>query len=99
MSGCTDDGLLYVQTGELALPIGVHAGVNYVGGVLVVLPLLAAERPSLIEVTNSLSGVLGSLNAGAVPQALIAYLLVIGWLKLRRKELSIATGLVHWTER
>lgn len=92
-------GLLYVQTGELALPIGVHAGVNYAGGVLVVSPSLAAERLSVIEVTNSLSGVLGSLNAGAVPQTLIAHLLVLVWLELRRRGLSITTGLTHWTER
>jgi membrane protease YdiL (CAAX protease family) len=92
-------GLLYVQTGELALPIGVHTGINYAGGVLVATPSIATERASLIEVTNSLSGVLGSLNAGAVPQVLLAYLLVLGWLKLRRRELLIATGLTHWTER
>ena len=91
-------GSLYVQTGELALPIGVHTGVNYAGGALVVSPSLAGDRPSFIEVTNSLSGVLGSLNDGAVPHVLIAYILVLGWLTLRGRALSVATDLTHWTE-
>jgi membrane protease YdiL (CAAX protease family) len=92
-------GLLYLLTGELALPIGVHAGINYAGGVLVASPSVAADRASLIEVTNSLSGVIGSLNAGAVPQVVIAFLLVLGWLKWRRGELRLYTDLVHWTKR
>jgi len=92
-------GSLYVQTGELALPIGVHTGVNYAGGVLVVSPSLVGDRPALIEVTNSLSGVLGSLNDGAVPHVVIAYLLVLGWLTLQGRGLSIATELTQWTER
>jgi membrane protease YdiL (CAAX protease family) len=91
--------LLYAQTGELALPIGVHAGVNYAGGVLVVAPSIAAQRPSLFEVTNSLSGVLGGLNDGAVPHVLIAYVLVLGWLVLRGRELSLRAELTDWTGR
>ncbi len=91
-------GLLYVQTGELALPIGVHTGVNYAGGVLVVSPSLAGERPSLIDVSNSLSGALGSLNGGAVPHVIIAYILVLGWLRLRGRAWSVTTELAHWSE-
>lgn len=92
-------GLLYIQTGELALSIGVHTGVNYAGGALVVSPSLADNRPSLIEVTNSLSGVFGSLNDGAVPHVVIAYILVLGWLRLRGRTLSVTTELAHWNER
>lgn len=92
-------GLLYVQTGELALSIGVHTGVNYAGGVLVVSPSLAGNRPSFVEVSNTLSGALGSLNDGAVPHVIIAYLLVLGWLRLRGRAWSVTTELAYWCER
>jgi len=91
-------GLLYVQTGELALSIGVHTGVNYAGGALVVSPSLAGDRPSLVEVSNSLSGTLGSLNDGAVPHVIIAYILVLGWVRLRGGAWSVTTELAHWSE-
>lgn len=91
-------GLLYVQTGDLALPIGVHTGMNFAGSVIVT-PSIAFNQPSLIEVTNSLSGVLKTFNDGAVPHVLIAYLLILGWLKLRHGEIAIAKRLTHWTKR
>lgn len=91
-------GLLYVHTGELALPIGVHTGVNYTGGVLISSPTLGGESASLVDVSNTLSGILGSLNDSAVPQILIAYILLLGWIKFKRGHVGIETGLVVWTE-
>lgn len=92
-------GLLYVLTGELALPIGVHTGVNYAGGVLVGSGGPGGQSVSLFAVSNTLSGPLGSLSELAIPQLLIAYLLLLGWLTLRRGSVGIETGLATWTER
>lgn len=92
-------GLLYVHTGELALSIGVHTGVNYVGNALFVSPSVAVDRPTIFHVSNSLSGLLGSLNEGAIPQILLAYLVVVVWLTWRRGEVPIETGLTQWTAR
>lgn len=91
-------GLLYVHTGELALPIGVHTGVNYTGGVLITSPALGGESASLVDVSDSLTGTLGSLSDSAVPQILIAYIMLLGWIKVRRGEVGIETGLAVWTE-
>lgn len=92
-------GLLYVLTGELALPIGVHTGVNYAGAVLVGSGGPGGQAVSPFSVSNSLSGVLGSLNDLAIPQLLIAYVLLLGWLQLRRGGVGIETRLADWTER
>lgn len=92
-------GLLYVHTSELALSIGVHTGVNYAGNALFVSPSLAADRPTIFHVSNSLSGILGSLSEGAIPQILLAYLVVVVWHTWRRGEVPIETGLTQWTER
>lgn len=92
-------GLLYVLTGELALPIGVHTGVNYAGGVLVGSGGVGGQSVSLFSVSNSLSGLLGSLNGLAIPQLLIAYVLLLGWLHLRRGGVGIETGVAAWPER
>lgn len=85
-------GLLYVHTGELALPIGVHTGVNYAGHVLVGSPSLVAEGPTILQVTKSLSGLLGSLSDGAIPQILMAYLLLLAWIAWRSGGVSIEEG-------
>lgn len=92
-------GLLYVHTGELALPIGVHTGVNYAGNSLFVPQAAAASRPAVFEVTNTLQGFAGSLNDGAIPQILVAYLLLLGWLRWRRGEVTIERGLSCWSGR
>lgn len=89
-------GLLYVHTGELALPIGVHTGVNYAGQSLFASPSVAANRPAVFEVTNTLQGLAGSLNDGAIPQLLLAYLLLLGWLRWRRGAVTIERGISRW---
>lgn len=89
-------GLVYVHTGELALSVGMHTGVNYAGQALFVPAAVAAGRPAVFTVTNSLTGLAGSLNGGAIPQLLVAYLLLLGWLRARRGEVSIDVGLARW---
>lgn len=92
-------GLLYVHTGELALSIGVHAGVNYAGGTLVVPAAAAGDRLGLVAVGNSLSGLGGTLSGGAIPQLLVAYVLLLGWIRWRHGEVGVETDLARRRER
>ena len=88
-------GLLYAHTGELALSIGVHAGVNYAGNALFVGSPAAALRPTVFQVSSSLHGPLGGLSEGAIPQVLVAYLLALAWVRWRRGEVSMAGAIAR----
>lgn len=92
-------GLLYVHSGELALPIGVHAGVNFAGNALVASGPAAGDASAVFVVTRSLTGIAGSLSAGAIPQILVAYLLALGWLRWRRGPIAVDTDLARRPER
>lgn len=92
-------GLLYAHTGELALSIGVHAGVNYVGNAIVASPSPAGDRPAVLLVSESLPGLLGSLSEGAIPQILLAYLALLAWIRWRGGEVAFATETARWTDR
>lgn len=92
-------GLLYVHTGELALSIGVHTGANYAGKVLFVAPSLAGGRLSVFQSSIEVSGFLGTLAGGAIPQLVVAYLLLLGWLRLRDGRVIVDTAsLARWRE-
>lgn len=92
-------GLLYVHTGELALSIGVHTGVNYAGKALFVAPSLAGGRLSVFQANIEVSGFLGTLAGGAIPQLVVAYLLLIGWLRWRHGRVIVDTAsLARWRE-
>jgi membrane protease YdiL (CAAX protease family) len=92
-------GLLYVHTGNLALSIGVHTGVNYAGQTILGDPAYAASQPTIAEASTTLGGVLGTLSGGAVPNVLLAYLLLLGWIRWRQGEIGIVTALAEWTPR
>jgi len=77
----------------------VHTGVNYVGNTLLASPSLAAERPTLLSATNSLSGLPGSLSDGAIPQILLAYLLLLAWVEWHHDGIHVETRLARWRER
>lgn len=91
-------GLLYVHTGDLALPVGFHLGVNFGAGWLFVPASLAGERAAVLAVTETLP-VLQAVSAPRIPQLLLAYLLLAGWLTWRRGGLAIEDRIAEWTGR
>lgn len=92
-------GLMYVHTGNLALSIGVHTGVNFAGQTVLGDPSYAAGQPTIAQASTSLGGLAGNLSAGAVPHVLLAYLLLLGYVRWRHGEVGIATALAEWTGR
>lgn len=76
-------GLLYLHTGDLALGTGVHFGALYGG--------------NFFDVTGSLLGVLGTVGGYGFPRMVVAYLLLLAWLKLWRGEVALQDGIVRWT--
>ena len=70
-------GLMYLHTGELGLGIGAHFGAFYSGTVVF----------AVIQVTGSLSGVLGTIDQYGFPKMVLAYLVVVAWLLWRYGEI------------
>jgi hypothetical protein len=91
-------GALYVHTGDLALPIGFHLGVNVGAGWLFVPSSLVGERAAVVAVTETLPA-LGALSAPRIPQMVIAYLLLVAWLRWRRGEVGIEADVARWAGR
>lgn len=77
-------GLLYAQTGDLALGIGAHIGIVVVSAVIFVPAGLRGLGPNVFEVTHSLPDLLGVIPEYGFPNVIAAYLLLIGWLYWRR---------------
>ena len=80
-------GALYLHTGELALGIGAHFGALY-GGVVV---------SAVVRVTGSLSGIPGVLDQYGFPKMLIAYVVIVAWLRWWRGEVPIRTDIARWS--
>jgi len=89
-------GLLYVHTGELALPVGFHLGVNFTGGW--VFTPAGVERAAVFVVSESHS-LFSTLSGPGMPQMIVGYLLVVSWLRLRDRPVDIATSIAEWTPR
>lgn len=81
--------LLYSQTGELALGIGAHFGTLYAGNVLFSPVASAADSPTVFQVTQTLPGLLSVVNQTGFPKLLVAYLIIVEWLRLRHGNVSI----------
>jgi membrane protease YdiL (CAAX protease family) len=88
--------LLYAHTGDLALPVGVHFGVNYVARALFG---PGTDGAPLVTVTESFEGLAASVSGGHLPQILVAYLLLRVWLRWRDGDVSIRTDVAEWTGR
>lgn len=82
-------GLLYLHTGELGLGIGAHFGAFYSGAVVF----------AVIRVAGSLSGALGAIDQYGFPKMVVAYLVVVTWLKSRHGEIPIRTSIAEWNPR
>jgi len=80
-------GLLYLHTGELALGIGAHFGALY-GGIVV---------SAVVRVTGSLSGVPGVLDQYGFPKMVVAYVVILAWLRWRRGEVPVRTDVARWS--
>lgn len=90
-------GALYVHTGELALPLGVHWGSSWASGMVFASPAQTAQFPSVFEVTNALPGTTGlAVTLVLYP---LTYLVLVGWLRWRRGEVAVDASLSRWTER
>lgn len=90
-------GLLYLHTGDLALTIGVHWGSSYAAGFGFVTREMASQAPSVVRVSDALPWAKGM--ATPIYLYLATYVVLVGWLRLRRGEVSIETALAQWTER
>ena len=86
-------GLLYVLSGELALPIGVHLGVNYAGAALFAPASAPPDAATVFRVTEAVPGILGAASAARLPQLLVALLLAAAWLRWRRGEVAVDTDI------
>lgn len=82
-------GLLYFQTGDLALGTGVHFGALYAGGVVFASAANAGAGPAVFEVAGSLPGVLGVIGQYGFPRVVLAYLLLLAWLRWRRGSVGL----------
>jgi membrane protease YdiL (CAAX protease family) len=91
-------GLLYVHTGSLALPVGFHFGVNYTGGWVFAPASAAAERATVFAVTRE-GALYSTLSGPGIPQMVIAYLLLLGWLRYRGESVGIRADIARWTPR
>lgn len=77
-------GLLYVHTGELALPIGAHAASNFISSAVV------------LTGTVPVPGIVGDW---AYPKIVVAYVVLLAWLYWRRGEVTIEQRIAEWPGR
>jgi len=82
-------GLMYLHTGELGLGIGAHFGAFYSGTVVF----------AVIQVTGSLSGVLGTIDQYGFPKMVLAYLVVVAWLLWRHGETPFQHSIARWNPK
>lgn len=90
-------GLLYLLTGDVALPIGFHLGVNFTGGWVFAPAAVAGERATVLAVSELAPGY-AAVTGPAIPQMALALLVVAGW-RYRRGGPSLALEVATWTPR
>lgn len=88
---------LYVHTDNLALTVGVHWGSSWAAGNLFAGSAMATQFPSLFEVTTLQQGIRGLWVS--IPLYLVTYLVLAGWIRWRRGDLTIETDVSEWVKR
>ena len=86
-------GALYIHTGELALPIGVHWGASYAAGTIFVSSTAASQKASIVEVTKSFPD---GIEGVVILLYVLTYLVAVGWLRFSKGAVTIETGLTDW---
>lgn len=90
-------GALYVQSGDLGLSIGAHAGVNVSGSILFVDG--GTTEMAVVEVVMSPQGpVLQWLGTARIPQMLVAYAVLVAGLWWWRGDAGVVEGLAVWRD-
>lgn len=89
-------GALYLYTGELALTVGMHWGVSATAGLL--FPVAGSPR-SVFGVTEALPGLVGTVSAHRMPQLVLGFALLVGWLRWRRGAVAVDTSVARWRRR
>ena len=81
-------GVAYLRSGELALPMGVHLGVNY--ALMNVFGIGGAETPgvpTLVTVEHTATGLWSPARGIPIVGAILAgYVLVFGWTRWRQHD-------------
>jgi membrane protease YdiL (CAAX protease family) len=90
-------GLLYVNTGSLALTIGFHAGGSYVVTSIFTPEGMAGAFPSVFEVTKAMPD--EGAVVGRIGPYLVTYLVLLGWIWVYHGEVGIETEIAEWNER
>jgi len=91
-------GLAYLVSGQLGLPIGVHAGFNFVSGY--VFP--TASDPSVALIALSVSGprwLAGQTGIVQTGLQLPAALAIFGYLWWRTNKLGVSLDVLLWADR
>jgi hypothetical protein len=84
-------GVAYLLTGQLALPMGLHLGVNYaLLNVFGIGSEALAGVPSVLAVESTATGLWSPSRGLPILIATLAgYVLVIAWIRVRRGTLAI----------
>lgn len=90
-------GLMYLYTGKLALTIGVHWGMSATASVLFSAAANAEGGPTVVAVTETLPGLVGTVSARRMPQLVVVFLLLVGYLKWRHGAITIDTTITQWS--
>lgn len=88
-------GLVYVVTGDLAVPIGIHAGFNALSNSV----FLADEAPALVLIEFTGSGVMFPTAVPFVASLVLAGVLVFGTIYWRDGGLSLSESLLQGPTR
>lgn len=91
-------GLLYLHTGDLALTVGAHLGNNLVSSHVFVGAGRTGDLPALFAVSGGIPGP-AMLTELAFPRLVLAYVLLVGWIRVRKGEVDVDEDLARWSGR